>query len=79
MLSRNTFQEALLQRAVSEDSVNAMLRRALVMKCKARFYDAQYMRRRVADPEAQGIFPRYPTLKELLRSVPAIAAFWNRV
>ena len=64
-------------RGVSEHTFPSILRRSLVAEMKARFLTHQELRRRFprGGNEEQGIFPRNPETKEMLRSGPAACTF----
>ena len=59
---------------VTEENFNSILRRALVWKPKARFYDAAYLQKHYPDHELDGIFCKDPALKKVLQSGPAVLA-----
>ena len=59
---------------VTEAGFNAILRRSLLIKIVARFFDAKYLQRCFPNHEEHGIFPRDPTLKEFVTSNTGIAA-----
>ena len=52
----------------------SILRRTLVIKFKALFYDKAYIAANAVDPEKNGIFVRDPTLKDFLKEGPACVA-----
>ncbi len=59
---------------VTEANFNSIYRRGWVMQYKARFMDADYLNNSFPDHESVGVFRRDPTLKDFLKSGPAIAA-----
>ena len=61
---------------VSEDSFPSLMRRSLCIELKSVFKDPEIIMREYAgrDAAALGVFPRDPTLKEFLKSGPAVAA-----
>jgi hypothetical protein len=59
---------------VTEAGFNAILRRSLLIKIVARFFDAKYLAKCFPNHEDYGIFPRDPTLKAFLTSDVGIAA-----
>ena len=56
---------------VTEGSMPSMLRRTFVVVYKAKFMDADYLKKSFPNHEAQGVFPRDPNLKDFLKSAPA--------
>ena len=64
--------------SVGELEFESILRRSCVIKIFARFFDAQYLAKHLANSEEYGIFPRDPALPELVTTGPFKAAF-NRI
>ena len=59
---------------VAEAGFNAILRRSLLIKIVARFFDARYLERCFPNHEDYGISPRDATLKSALTSDVGVAA-----
>jgi hypothetical protein len=56
---------------VTEENVNSILRRTLVIRYKGLFLDRAYLQANLPDGAARGVFPKDPTLKDFLRDKPA--------
>ena len=59
---------------VDKRNFNAVLRRSLVWRVKARFEDPQVLESAYADIAKDGVFPKDPDLQAFLTSGPAVAA-----
>jgi hypothetical protein len=61
-------------RNVTEADFESILRRSLIVRIAARFFDRAYLEKRMKNSEDFGIFARDPTMKEFMTSRPACAA-----